>query len=310
MVEHLDRCPDCYEVVSESARFLQEASPEGRVVRAVGRFGGRRLTWAVAAVAAVLLVAVLVPLLWSLHWTPPAGHVLLASWDLAGVMGRTESAARAVRPPVGGDLAFAGVIAKDQLSFRIGVQLLDAWVAIDAGDRAAVDESLNGLGDWMQVVDAAVEESDAAAEGAQQGEGAPGAEGAQAGGAQPEPESAATLHQAFEATRTAAASGSLRSVRDPVARLEVVLETRLEPRALALGKWTEAGRLAATAGDRELFADPAFTGFRKTLDPATMPDPAREALKKIDELTAAAAGASPEDLSDLAAAFRDLELAY
>jgi hypothetical protein len=44
-------------------------------------------------------------------------------------------------------------------------------------------------------------------------------------------------------------------------RLEGTLERRLDPEALSLGKWAEAGRQAAIAEDATLFRAPAFSRF-------------------------------------------------
>ncbi len=274
MVEHLDRCPDCYEVFSESARFLQEDAPRGRVLRPAGWLSGRRVTWAVASVAAVLLVLVLLPLVWSLRPAPLAGKVRLATTDLVGEMGQVQRASQAIPSGELGAFGFGGGPTEKQASFRAGARLLDLRVAARARNRRAAGDALDGLENLLPK------------------------EGERGG----DPE----LRNLMTSARQATASGSFRSLRRTANDLEAIFETRLAPRELALGKWTEAGWLAAASGDRELFTKPGFLELPATIDQAALP---AGALEKLRSLTAS--GSVPEgDLATLSEIFEAVKRMY
>lgn len=148
VIEHLDACPDCYEVFAETARFLQDEEPRGEVVP-IGRESDRPrflrpLYWTAAAIAAVLLAVVIVPGL--LPDGEPAADEELLTARLAGSLENPEVAAGAVmetaRAPET-NVQVPSVLGMGPLTlgrpsiFRVGVRLTDLRVAVAAGDRVA-----------------------------------------------------------------------------------------------------------------------------------------------------------------------------
>lgn len=134
MVAHLDACPDCYEELTETVRFLQEEEPGGQVV-AIGRDDRSRsmrpLFWTAAAVAAVLLAVVIVP-----GWLdrPGAGGADLGAARLASALASPERAAGHIvsRSAPGAIPTFgAGGVSY----FEAGVATVDLRVALAARDR-------------------------------------------------------------------------------------------------------------------------------------------------------------------------------
>ncbi len=274
MVEHLDECPDCYEVFSESARFLQEDAPRGQVLPAGRRFTVRRVSWAVASVAAVLTLLVLLPLVWSLRSAPPPAGIRLATSELVRGMGQVGRAARAVPPGISGTAAFGGGVSREQLSFRVGARLLDLRVAAEAEDRQAAEDALDGLAGLAETA-----------------------------GWTGEP------MKTLEAASRAARASSFGPVGRAADELEAAAERRLARQELALGKWAEAGDLAATAGDRALFTRSDFVGFPETIDQGSLPERARAALERFERLTVS--GGPPQgDLTSLERVFEALEQMY
>ena len=281
MVEHLDRCPDCYELFSESARFLQEDAQHdragGRVLRTDRRFAVRRVTWAVASVAAVLLVLVLLPLIGSLRSAPAGGKVLLATSDLVGEMSHVDTAARAVEPANTAPLGFASRLTEDQRAFRTGVRLLDLRVAAEAEDRQAAGDALDGLEGLLP--------------------------GTKVWG---------PVSGLLNSARAAAESGDFGSLRRRTDELEGALGARLSRQELALGKWTEAGLLAASTGDWTPFGRSEYLEFPESLNLADLgpsPSEARDALAKFRALTSV--GSVPAgDLPKLREIFEAVKRSY
>ncbi len=149
VVEHLDACPDCYEVFAETVRFLQEEEPRGEVVP-IGREVDRPrflrpLYWTAAAIAAVLLAVVIVPGLLP-DGEPGAGGEELLTARLAGSLGNAEKAAGAVMETGPPSVPGMGPWSTGPPSaFRIGVRLTDLRVALAAGDREAAQRAAADL---------------------------------------------------------------------------------------------------------------------------------------------------------------------
>ena len=269
MVAHLDRCRACYEVFAETVRFQGEEEPRGKVLRP-SRLGAPQWVWWTAAAAAVLVVAIALPVVWQ-DLGPGGldgeGEDLPATAELASALGPTgtgSSADASVMLPDGH--AFAGP-APRTVALRAGVRLMDLAVASRGWKLDGVNAALEGLASVL---------ADTATYGAFEDE--------------------------LDAAREALSEGDARALERAVRRLEASAEGRLDPFHLALGKWAEAGRLAAGSGERNFFRSPEFTEFLETLGDRELSAPAAEAVVRIEELTRRELG--PEELDELEAAFR------
>jgi hypothetical protein len=265
VVAHLDRCRDCYEVFAGTVRFQRQEEPRGRVLRPV-RFGAPQWVWWTAAAAAVLVVAIVVPVVWEdlgLGGREGEGEVLLASAELALALA-PGGPGTAAAPWAGwpGGLSFMGEPGGEAVALRVGVRLMDLAAA-------ARSERLDGAGPVLQDLERLL----AASAGAD------------------------ALEEDLDRVRKALEDGDARGLERAVARLETSAEGVLDPLHLALGKWAEAGRLAAAAGEATLFRTPVFAGFLETLDSRELDAPAAEALDRIEELTRQDPG--PKELEEL-----------
>lgn len=268
VVAHLDRCRDCYDVFAETVRFQREEAPRGRVLRPA-RFGAPQWLWWTAAAAAVLVVAIVVPVVWEdlgLGGRDGEGEVRLASAELASALeagGAGIATAAWEEWPEG--LGFAG-LGRETVSVRVGVRLMDLAAA-------ARSERLDGAGPVLRDLDRLLA----------------GSAGADA------------LEEDLDRVRQALEDGDALGLERAVSRLENSAEGVLDPLHLALGKWAEAGRLAAASGEAELFRSPAFTGFLETLGERELAEPAAAAVYRIEELTRQDPG--PEELEELERTF-------
>jgi hypothetical protein len=272
VVAHLDRCRDCYELFAETVRFQGEEAPRGRVLRSA-RFGAPPWVWWTAAAAAVLVVAIVVPVVWEdlgLGGRDGEGAVLLATADLASALGPGgPGTAAAPWPGWPGGLTFMGEPGGESVALRVGVRLMDLTAA-------ARSERLDGTGLVLRVLERLLA----------------GAAGADA------------LEEDLDRVRQALEDGDARKLERAVTRLETSAEGVLDPLHLALGKWAEAGRLAAASGEATLFRTPVFAVFLETLGKEELAEPAAAALDRIEELTRQDPG--PGELDELEAAFRRL----
>lgn len=276
VVAHLDACPDCYEVFAETVRFQGEEQPRGQVLRPPRLAAKRWLGWAAAA-AAVVAVAIALPILRMeperpAHTARAGGELVLSSEALVA-----ELAAGGEGTPAAGawegwpqGLGFAGDLDRERVSFRAGVWLMDLSLAARDGHAGAAEVALAGLADVLERAEATPE-----------------------------------LSKELEAARRHLEDRDFEALGNATAGLEAGAEELLEPDRLAIGKWAEAGRLAALAGNRSFFRSPAFAGFREELGARELSGPVRRALDRIDELTPAEAG-PPEAMDELAAAFEVL----
>lgn len=278
VVAHLDACPDCYEVFAETVRFQGEEEPRGQVLRPPHFAAKRWLGWAAAA-AAVVAVAIALPILRMeserpVHTVRNGGPPALSAAELVAELpdggDGTPAPASAVWDGWPEGLGFAGDLDRGRASFRAGVRLLDLSVAARDGHAGAAERALDGLAEVLERSGAAAELRD------------------ELGTARRDLED-----RDFEALGTTAAG------------LEAGAEELLDPSRLAFGKWAEAGRLAAMAGDRTLFVSPAFAGFREELRAQELSGPVRRALERIDGLTRAEAEPR-EERDELAGAFEVL----
>jgi len=276
VVVHLDRCRDCYEVFAETVRFQGEEAPRGKVLRPA-RFGAPQWVWWTAAAAAVLVVAILAPVVWQEVGPGAAdgeGEVQLATAELASALepgGAGIAAAAWEGWPEG--LGFAG-LGRQTVSVRAGVRLMDLAAAARVGELGAADPALGNLADLLASAGAAGE-----------------------------------LEEDLDAARKALRNGDAEALGRAAARLEAGVEAALDPFHLAFGKWAEAGRLAAASGQAEFFRSPAFTGFREALGEREPPQPVARVLGEIDALVRDERGPSVH-LESLEEQFRRLVLMY
>lgn len=274
MVAHLDRCRDCYDVFSETVRFQGEEEPRGKVLRP-SRLGAPQWVWWTAAAAAVLVVAIVVPVVWQALGPgrlDGEGEVLLKTADLASALGSAGAGSSADDSGMlSGRFEFAG--RSQTAALRVGVRLMDLAAAARGWELDGVDDALTGLASLVAEaeVDGAIEDE-------------------------------------LDMAREALAAGDARALERAVNRLEAGAEDALDPFYLALGKWAEAGRLAAASGKWGYFSSPGFAGFLKKLGGRELPAPEAEAeaVRRVEELTAGEPG--PEELRELKKIFGQLIL--
>jgi len=89
---------------------------------------------------------------------------------------------------------------------------------------------------------------------------------------------------------------------EEIRKLERELVSRLDPSALALGRWAEASRLAAASRDRRFFAEPYFRRMFSDLDDHRFPEIVERSLREIRDAVAA----SRSSLKELERALRRL----
>lgn len=222
VVEHLDRCEECYEVVAETARFQGEEVPGARVVTPPSERWGRRQRWIWAAAAAAVVVAVIaLPMI-----GPDTDDVRLSTADLVGSIGGDPELlvrSRWTPPPA---LGFAPD--PSDLAFHVGVRLVDLQVATRTGSAGAVRDELERL---ERALDG----------GSRIGRG---------------------LVDVIGTARSAVRRGRRGEMEAAVGAIEARADRSLDPYSLGFGKWVEAGRLAAAVGDADFFQSTAFAGFR------------------------------------------------
>lgn len=276
VVEHLDRCADCYEAFAETVRFQGEDEPRGEVVRPP-RFAGRPWLW-VAAAAAVVLVAILaLPILRMsperpVVTSPDGMELLLSSTALAREIetGESPGATAAIQPGWPEGFGFGGGLDRETAAFRVGVRLVDLRVALRDGDLETARELVPEL------------------------TGALGAAGV-----------ATDLDGQIEAAREAADAGDADALGRAVGSIEAAAEGLLDPFSLAFGKWAEAGHLAAAAGNRELFLAPVFVEFLDGLRERDLREPVGRRVEEIAARTRGELG-PPEEMEALETLFSDL----
>jgi hypothetical protein len=258
VMAHLDRCRDCYEVFAETVRFQGAEEPRGRVVRS-SRFGAPQWVWWTAAAAAVLVVAIVAPVIWEdlgLGGTDGEGEVLLSSAELAATLGSAGPASSAdASGLLAGGFAFAGGAGPREAAFRAGVRLMDLAAAARGLELDGAGEALEGLARLL--ADAGLDR---------------------------------VLEDDLDAAREAVAEADALALERAVGRLEAGAEGALDPFHLALGKWAEAGRLAAASGETALFRSPAFVGFLEALGKRDLQEPSAEAVRRVEELAAGELG--------------------
>jgi hypothetical protein len=126
-----------------------------------------------------------------------------------------------------------GPLTEDETAFRLGAWLVDLHAAVDGGDRDAALHALVNVEELLRTIDFA------------------------------EP---ALLH--YQELRRQISASEQRDVLGSAQDAEAFLDSEhlVKPTLVALGKWTEASRLAAAAGDRDFFARASVKSWLSRLD--------------------------------------------
>ena len=116
LIEHVDRCPTCREILAETVRARQET--RGAEVAAPRRLPVITPGWSIAAAVAVLLVAAI----WVIRGTggAPEPPTPAASLGYVAMLSATEP----VAGPDGAEYAFGSATHPDRAAFRLGRQLV------------------------------------------------------------------------------------------------------------------------------------------------------------------------------------------
>ncbi len=261
---HLADCSTCAELIAETRTFLDASAKTSSQ-----SLPHRPRILSRPALRWFLGAAVAAALMWTVPglWragAPVAGGL---SADLAGQIGPELSDALVDRVWTyqTAGLSFAAPLTAAQADFRWGVASIDLEVAAAREDRRAIEVVRTGLESWQ--------------------------------------DSAPEL-RAAKAVIAALAGDDRSRWLDRLRRLESQLQERPEPAAFLLGRWVEASRLAALAGDEAL--------LRRILASAPRPQVVDSSISaeiaEIDALTPA--GASAWDLPTLAIKFRDVILLH
>lgn len=279
VLEHLDRCKACRELVAETAALLEDLETPAKLAgsRSLPWRGGARrwLYGALPLAASLLLVAV--------FWRPSEA---LTSETLVGDWGHGDGLAEPLRPGLvespwavrRGD----EVVPSPQVALRLGVEIVSLRVAIQAeGASALAIGRYDELHKELEQADVAEYFPSLGALGKALTEGAPR-------------EEALAALTALE-TSLAQPTGFIR----PTQRFD-------------LGRWAQAGRLAAMAGDQSFFDRRLVRRFpRELLDALEGKNPGFELTAKEREVVATLAAdlgrdAGPRDLAGLRGSFEKL----
>lgn len=277
MVRHLSSCEACYEVVTETVRFQEEEEeaetgtvvPFPVVTRAMPR-------WRIAAsLAAGLAVVVLGGLLWRSAGAPADLSVeRLAAGFASGEALRTRLGDGWTQTGWIDVRRGAGDLPREVTELRLGVRVVDLQLALRAGNVETAGDLAEKLVGLLRGLEG-TEDLSAAYQGLKDGldRGEP-------------PASVAGL--------AAAREGSLAE------RLEGRLPYRL-------GKWAEAGRLAARTGDRGFFEARDTRAFLRDLEGEQPSGPLAAPLAQIEEIKKRPArDLTEEDLERLEEAFTQI----
>lgn len=245
VTEHMASCEDCYEIFTETARFLnehaehaQEEDPQPATVVPFTRRGVQMPARSWFAAAAVLLLALAGA--WLVLRGGPAGPVdplRATSGELLALLDDEvrETAADHVWEERSDAFSFSAP-SSDALAFSLGVHLVDAQAALEAGDDEAARQSLDRLAEIL------MDDPDTDLSGA--------------------------------------ASDLARNPRlADLAALERRLEGEVPARRLALGRFVETARLAAAAGSEEFFARPEVQEAFERIANSDLSEPARRELE-------------------------------
>jgi len=275
LTEHLASCESCYEIFAGAARFLEDSrEPEAAPAALPGPFERRQqpravvpLRWWGAAAALAALLAATVGVL-VVRWRG-APEVALSTERLAQALASNREVIAQVpwpgRPKRGSGSEEGRQPAIDQQFFRLGVRFLDLRLALAGNDREHALDTLGRLDVLLENFYI------------------------------PLPDVRDSYRQLNTALRHGAPPASL--LGKARALEEKGFEGAIEPRFVALGRWTEACRLAGLSGQAELFHDRAT---RRLLDEVLAPAKdagdlgSAAATDKLREIQAAVASGHPD----------------
>jgi hypothetical protein len=247
LTEHLASCESCYEIFAGAARLLEDSrEPEAAPAAPPRPFEPRHQPravvplrwWGAAAALAALLAATAGVLV--VRWRS-APEVALSTERLAQTLeGNREVIAQIPwqgRIKRGGSPEEGREQAIDQQFFRLGVRFLDLRLALAGNNREGAQDTLRRLGVLL-------DENFYV----------------------PLPDVRNSYRQLNTALQHGAAPASLLGTARALE--EKGFEGAIEPRFVALGRWTEACRLAGLSGQAGLFHDRAT---RRLLDEVLAP---------------------------------------
>ncbi len=218
-LERLDREEALYEVFVETVRYCEEGTGEGAEV--VEHPAGRRRWGRLGAIAALLAAAIGTPFV--LRNLPPASYAgaLVAGGRLDAVLdeGWYEQEWSVTR-----GVGAAG--GEADAAFRLGVRMVDLEIALRAGrveDAGILTHRIEALLDRVEL-------------------------------SQPLQLTFASLRQRLEAGEPSAAALELAESAEPFVRDHFPAAGH----AYELGRWAEAGKLAALSGNRKLLGSRRF----------------------------------------------------
>jgi hypothetical protein len=283
-VAHLDGCTRCRTVLAYAGQYEASLPPEPAVAGDSPWWrllvGTRRFALA-AGVTLVLLVGLLA--------TPSFGPPIV-SW-FTGAPSIGDLTTEAVVSPLflaksdssysdhrwsrqANSFSFGAGPTRIQTAFRIGVQLVDFRVGLEEGrltDASAALENVRSLSRSLGGGEILSNRCSSMEEGLSEG------------------------------------AAKERFVQE-LALLDGELSAALDPVALDLGRWTEAGRLAAASHHTRYFADPYFRAVLAGLAERGLSQPVEQALDAIR--TNASSTPSETDLAELEKGFRQLILLH
>jgi len=255
---HLGACEACREVVAESLLLLEEVpetavaaeadgaadvEPEGARILTHPRW--RRVAWQLAPLAAAaLLVLVLWPSLAVLGGPASSRELLAGFTDPHGLTARLDHG----WPRLRGE-SYVKNLTPEKIAFRLGVRVFDLQVALKTDSENEVRATLEKL---ILLLKDGVDLSEFIWFRYQ------GALDQIAGGGELD-------EQALEAAL------------DAEDELEKILDSAYFP----LGRWAEAGRLAAMADDRNFFERRKFRGDARKLERAELSPEVTEQIRQI-----------------------------
>lgn len=265
--KHLADCEDCFEQVAAAAAFQAEEAERG-VLTQLPRVRRQPARW-VAVAAALATVAVGV---WLTRGRPDLVSRSPDALAWAGQLGSADeleaASARAWTDEAGG-FGFGSGLAPAKRAFRLGVHLLDARVAFEAGETERLSAALQRASALLP--------------------GEPRAN-----------EIAASLRAGVDASEVS----SMREMVDGLA----ITGRALDPAAFDLGAWVETGRLAALGGNTKVLESEFATAANRGTSSTLSDDPAAARELAAIRAALADRRVSAQELGDLERSFQQLLL--
>lgn len=269
-VEHIADCEACYEIFTESLRSREaEAKPVGTVVR----ISRRRVSWAAAAVAAVLFTILVIPPVFRSLTSGTSGG-LMTTADLSTALARSDRTSEMLNSIYGGEewshtRGFGSALSSRQRAFRLGARTIDLDIVLLAGESNRAKQLIHELSD--------------VAEGL------------------PLPEMILVSYEDLMARLDAGEPPrGLAHLSSEAA--ELISDAAEEPYFRG-GQWAEAGLIAARAGDLDFFLS-STAAIPPDLIGADLPSDARASINEIR--TILDKKPTPADIPALSEAFRNL----